>query len=72
MPFLNQTELEKNPGLLIPIARWSDQFDESLKKIGVDINTTEIKGVCILNIYLIYSECAILYVSILRSCSRNP
>lgn len=41
-PFLNQEELEKTPGLLIPIAHWLDQFDDILRKIGIDINQTDL------------------------------
>ena len=41
-PFLNQEELEKSPGLLIPIAHWLSEFGEGLKNVGVDINETEL------------------------------
>ena len=42
--FLNQEELEKTPGLLIPIAHWLDQFDTALKKVGLDIGETDFIG----------------------------
>ena len=41
-PFLNQEELENNPGLLIPVAHWLSQFGEGLKKVGVDLYETEL------------------------------
>jgi len=41
-PFLNQDELEKSPGLLIPIAHWLSEFGEGLKNVGIDINETEL------------------------------
>lgn len=45
IPFLNESELEKNPGQMIPVAKWLNDFDENLKKVGIDINTTDIVGV---------------------------
>ena len=41
-PFLNQEELEKSPGLLIPIAHWLAEFGDGLKNVGIDINETEL------------------------------
>ena len=41
-PFLNQEELEKSPGLLIPIAHWLSEFGDGLKNVGIDINETEL------------------------------
>lgn len=41
-PFLNQEELENTPGLLIPVAHWLDLFDESLRKVGLDLYQTDI------------------------------
>lgn len=42
--FLDADELEKTPGLLIPIAHWLDQFETSLSKIGIDISDTDFVG----------------------------
>ena len=53
-PFLDQKELEKTPGLLIPIARWLSDFEEGLKKIGININETDIVNdikYCMMNFY---------------------
>lgn len=50
-PYIDEKKLELSPGYLILIARWLDKFTESLKKIGVDIKTTDI-GCVNLNIYI--------------------
>lgn len=41
-PFMNENDLKTNPGHLILIAKWLDSFDEQLRKIGLEIKTTEI------------------------------
>ena len=54
--FLNQEELEKSPGLLIPIAHWLSQFDEIMNKIGVDIYKTDIVGDISYYMHLFYDH----------------
>jgi hypothetical protein len=44
-PFINEEDLQQTPGSLIVIAKWLDQFTESLRKVSVDIKTTEIGSV---------------------------
>lgn len=44
-PFMNEKDLNENPGNLILFAKWLDGFNESLKKVGVEIKTTEIGSV---------------------------
>jgi hypothetical protein len=41
-PFVDETKLEMTPGNLILIARWLDKFTEGLRKVGIDIKTTDI------------------------------
>jgi hypothetical protein len=41
-PFMNENDLKQSPGNLILIAKWLDQFDEILRKVGIEIKTTEI------------------------------
>ncbi len=45
---MNEEELNDNPGYLILFAKWLDGFSDNLKKVGLDIKTTEIGAV---NIY---------------------
>lgn len=60
-PFMNEDDLKNTPGHLILIAKWLDKFEEVLRKVGIDIKTTEIGSVRvyinnrILNITCIYS-----------------
>ena len=44
-PFMNEHDLEANPGNLVWFAKWLDQFDEILRKVGLDIKATEIGAV---------------------------
>ena len=44
-PFMNDNYLNENKGNLILFAKWLDQFNEALKKVGIDIKTTEIGSV---------------------------
>jgi len=41
-PFIDEKKLEMTPGNLILIARWLDKFTEGLRKVGIDIKTTDI------------------------------
>jgi hypothetical protein len=44
-PFMKDNYLNENKGNLILFAKWLDSVDESLKKVGIDIRTTEIGSV---------------------------
>jgi len=47
-PFIDEKKLEQNPGNLILIARWLDKFTDGLRKVGIDIKSTEIGNVKII------------------------
>jgi hypothetical protein len=44
-PFVNEQYLNDNKSNLILFAKWLDGFSEALKKVGIDISTTEIGSV---------------------------
>ena len=44
-PYMNESYLSENRGNLILFAKWLDQFNENLKKVGIDIKATEIGSV---------------------------
>jgi hypothetical protein len=44
-PFMKENYLNENKGNLILFAKWLDAVDESFKKVGIEIRTTEIGSV---------------------------
>jgi hypothetical protein len=55
-PYLNEDHLKKSPGNLILVAKWLDRFEEILRKVGLDIKTTEIGSEIEFYMYLFYDH----------------